>query len=202
MSNKITLSAQTAQSVIIGLGLPEADELTRLKAQTFIQLDRSGGLMRLYDLDFKAYSEKFKERFGIEPNPHKGEKTTIKLSDAATAKAAAAAEVEQWVNNMNDIEEVLKFAIQVGKIKEEEKFYYLSAAVKDKKADLVKKIVLSAPIKPENLKGRYHPYLIKLACMTWDEITKLHGGTRGLNMSSPELYRAKYYEKHGHMPLV
>jgi hypothetical protein len=64
------------------------------------------------------------------------------------------------------------------------------------------KIIRKRAINPELIKGKYHNSYIELAAgKTFDEIHKTHDcNLRDMKENAPELFKAKFFEKHGRMP--
>lgn len=98
--------------------------------------------------------------------------------------------------------EIMQNAVHVGKFTETHANDLLGLASPDQDViQALKDVVRKAKIEPDRLEGQYHPTVIKTALKSWDEIqSKEPGGTRSLKQNAPELYKAKFFEKHGRMP--
>jgi hypothetical protein len=99
---------------------------------------------------------------------------------------------------------IVKNSIAAGKFTKPEMDKILSIATKAPEViSALKGIIRSTPIKPENIHGKYHHTLITMAAnKSYDEINRTGTGMRGLGADAPELYKAKFFEKHGRMPGV
>lgn len=192
--NLISLSDRYSRHSFGG-GSQAGTELERLIATPWEVLFKSDGLQKLKDLSVDAYCNKFYEKFGKYPD---NLKPTVKLSEP---DKSGNDDFKNKMDNYLEASKQLDFAVQVGKITETLKSSLLTMAMAKGRYDLAVSIALSAPITPSLIKGKYHKYYIKLACMTWDEIERQPGGTRSFQKDCPDLYRVKFYEKHGRMPL-
>jgi hypothetical protein len=100
---------------------------------------------------------------------------------------------------------IMNNAVAAGKFTQSEADKILSMTTNTPSVlSALKEIVKTTPIKPQNIEGKYHHILVDLAATkSYDEIEKTEkGGFIELKRSAPELYKAKFFEKHGRLPAV
>jgi hypothetical protein len=104
-----------------------------------------------------------------------------------------------------EIGDIVQNAIDAGKLTKDEADNMLSIATKDPSVEgAIKNVIKKKPIKPENIRGKYHHRLIDLAASkSYDDIkSKEPGGLNDLMYDAPALYKAKHFEKFGRLPVV
>lgn len=102
----------------------------------------------------------------------------------------------------HELAEVLKNAVHVGKFTQSKADDLSKLAVDKETMKTVTGFIAASQIKPEKLKGVYSPAVIDMAGKSYDELEKQAGGIRPLAKVAPEIYKAKFFEKHGRMPQV
>ncbi len=129
--------------------------------------------------------------------PSNGGAVALKLSAIGTNAAAKS------INNSYspEVTAILNNAVLVGKLSQSEATR-LSNTVRDKEtAEAMKLTVKRAKIATETMKCSYPQTLVDTAQQSWEEIERtFYGGTRLLGQVAPDLYEAKFFEKHGRMP--
>jgi len=99
---------------------------------------------------------------------------------------------------------IFKNTVEAGKFPQATMNDFANALPSDdkEKMDILKRIIQTTPIKPENIEGKYPPVLIKQATeSTYDDIVRhAPGGLSNLKANAPELYKAKFFEKFGRLP--
>lgn len=94
-------------------------------------------------------------------------------------------------------------AINAGKFNKEFATGLLSLGNDQASVDAILLAVKACKIKPENIAGDVSKYLQPQLALSWDEIYRhIPGGFLQLKEQAPEVYKAKYFEKYGRLPLV
>lgn len=96
---------------------------------------------------------------------------------------------------------IIDNAKKVGKIDADMANDLLAEPTDDKSVGRIKKYIQNKKINPDNLKGQYHPTLLKQAGMSYADIRQHQpGGLSTLRDHAPDVYKAKYFEHNGKMP--
>ncbi len=136
----------------------------------------------------------------IVDRPSNGNALTMRLSDSRLSDKSNSFDNKQ--NHTAATISLVNNALHVGKITNEQADKLLMMPNDDKTVKTIGDIVKSEPVnKLQTLVGKYHPILISQASKSWDEIHRsVPGGINDLKKLAPELYKAKFFEKHGRMP--
>lgn len=95
---------------------------------------------------------------------------------------------------------IINNAIEAGKLSTDEGKSLLTMPGDEGTVKSIREVIKKSPIKSERLQGKYHPMLIKQAALSWDELGRQGGGVNTLREHAPEIYKAKFFEKHDRMP--
>jgi hypothetical protein len=128
---------------------------------------------------------------------------SIYLSMAAKPAAQLIGNDTPSEEHSPEIKDILKNAVTVGKLTQSQADSFLKMPTHEDAVKSIKGIIQSSPINPDRIQGRFHHTLIKQAQKSWEDITRKDaGGMNFMKSGAPELYRAKFFEKHGRMPAV
>lgn len=101
-----------------------------------------------------------------------------------------------------ELSAIMANAVTVGKFKQGEAEDLLNSVTDNNSVKALKASIATRKIQPENVEGVMHPYLIKMAAKSYDDIDmKEPGGMKDLRSLSPDLYKSKFFDKHGRMPM-
>ncbi|MDB5029721.1 hypothetical protein [Mucilaginibacter sp.] len=104
-------------------------------------------------------------------------------------------------NHKQSTIDVVTNGVDSGKITEDYAEALLGIGHDDDSVKEILSVVKNAKISPDRLEGKIHKSVIPLVTKNWYELKNVAGdGTAILREHAPEVYKAKFYEKHDRLP--
>lgn len=96
---------------------------------------------------------------------------------------------------------LIENAVHAGKITRTMALALLNHKAEPEGEAIIYDHIKKAKINPDALAGKVHPAVLPMAQKSWDDLKNSYGDeTKTLKEHAPEVYKAKFFEKHGRLP--